>query len=289
VNEHPCAGRSILLIRAFLGSMSRTLGRALRLIPCFLGAVGRGVRGLLSAVFSRVGGLFGSMLRGASSVFGTLRSGVNSLLGSVFRGMGRVLRALFHIVTSILGGVCGVMARGFHVLRDTVVLGGVGGLTPSERRGKNQRGSQNDSDACPLCSHAPGGYTAFCWTDKGRLVQTGDRLWRDACFSSLIRRCLLKYNFRLGDNTARTEVWSKKSLSIEAVMIGGPAGSPYPGSPIALSFLCVLASLFVRARVYAKRRRDGITVPQNRVVDGIVAVCFALFTASVFWTMWINR
>jgi hypothetical protein len=93
-----------------------------------------------------------------------------------------------------------------------------------------------------------------------------------------------------GPPTIRPEakIRSAKWLNIADVMISGQVGLQYPGTPIALSFLCLLVSIFVRATKYANRRRHGNTAP-TKAVDGIVAISFVLFVTAVLWTTWTHR
>lgn len=68
----------------------------------------------------------------------------------------------------------------------------------------------------------------------------------------------------------------------------GPVGSPYPGTPIALAFLGLLAAVFVRSKLSASSRIRA-AVGQRDWAFVLVIVMAALFILVVLWTMWTHR
>ena len=71
--------------------------------------------------------------------------------------------------------------------------------------------------------------------------------------------------------------------------MAGPVGSEYPGTPIALSFLCLLVTLLLRSRSYANSRRRGISGPQDRITNMAVAAMVALNVLVILWAIWTHR
>lgn len=69
----------------------------------------------------------------------------------------------------------------------------------------------------------------------------------------------------------------------------GPVGSPYPGTPIVVAFLCFIAAVFGKAVISERRRREGIIDQRGWVADLIVGVTAVLFVSVVIWAKWNHR
>ena len=71
--------------------------------------------------------------------------------------------------------------------------------------------------------------------------------------------------------------------------MSGPVGSPYPGTPIASAFLCLLVAAFFRSALFARRRRTGVVGRWDSVADTIAVVMAVLFVLVVAWVIWSHR
>lgn len=69
----------------------------------------------------------------------------------------------------------------------------------------------------------------------------------------------------------------------------GPAESAYPGTPIALAFLCVMAAVLLRSVFYARNRRLGAKVEANSWLNAVVIAAVALLFLVVLWAMLLHR
>jgi hypothetical protein len=72
----------------------------------------------------------------------------------------------------------------------------------------------------------------------------------------------------------------------------GPVGSPYPGTPIALSCLGFIAAGIVSHVLSARETSRGVTHQRGwvaAVAAAIVHVMAAVVFLSIAWTMWTHR
>jgi hypothetical protein len=69
----------------------------------------------------------------------------------------------------------------------------------------------------------------------------------------------------------------------------GPIGSAYPGTPLVLAFLCLLAAAFFRSTLAARRRRTGVIGRWDSAADTIAVVMALLFVLVVAGVIWSHR
>lgn len=69
----------------------------------------------------------------------------------------------------------------------------------------------------------------------------------------------------------------------------GPIGSPYPGTPIALAFICFLIAVGVRSALLRRSRTDGTPGRPHRGADALVTATAIAFVAVVLWVALVSR
>ena len=71
-------------------------------------------------------------------------------------------------------------------------------------------------------------------------------------------------------------------------ILGGPIGSPYPGTPIALAFVCLLVAAGVRLALLRRSRTYGTPGRPHRGADALVTVAAIVFVVVVLWVSLVN-
>ena len=72
------------------------------------------------------------------------------------------------------------------------------------------------------------------------------------------------------------------------VILVGPIGSPYPGTPIALAFVCLLIADGVRLALLRRSRTYGTQGRPHRGADALVTAAAIVFVAVVLWIALVN-
>ena len=66
-------------------------------------------------------------------------------------------------------------------------------------------------------------------------------------------------------------------------ILAGPIGSPYPGTPIALAFICFLIAVGVRLALLRRTRTYRTPGRPHRGADAFVTATAIVFVAVVLW------
>jgi hypothetical protein len=72
-------------------------------------------------------------------------------------------------------------------------------------------------------------------------------------------------------------------------MLMGPIGSPYPGTPIVVAFVCFLIAVGVRSALLRRGARYGTPGRPHRGANVIVTVAAIAFVAVVLWVALTRR
>jgi hypothetical protein len=72
-------------------------------------------------------------------------------------------------------------------------------------------------------------------------------------------------------------------------MIGGPIGSGYPGTPVAIIMVAFCALLFGRSVLSVFRRRRDDAIRQGYGADVVVAIIAAYLFVMMLWAILIHK
>jgi hypothetical protein len=68
-----------------------------------------------------------------------------------------------------------------------------------------------------------------------------------------------------------------------------PVGAPYPGTPIVLAILGLMAAAGVRLSIMGRARREGIVRRWDRVGDSLLTFMVVVCIVVIVWSMWTHR
>ena len=71
-------------------------------------------------------------------------------------------------------------------------------------------------------------------------------------------------------------------MLIVAILVG-PVGSPFPGIPIALAFVCLLIAVGVRSALLRRSHTFGTPGRPHRGADALVTAAAIVFIAVALW------
>lgn len=72
---------------------------------------------------------------------------------------------------------------------------------------------------------------------------------------------------------------------LDVAIFAGPIGSPYPGTPIALAFICFFIAVGVRLALVRRTREYGTPGRPQKGANAFVTATVILFVAVVLWVV----
>ena len=72
------------------------------------------------------------------------------------------------------------------------------------------------------------------------------------------------------------------------ISMGGPVGSPYPGTPVMVVFVLFLAFVIGKCVLLAYRRRQDVTTREVWQAPLAVAIMATFLLASALWAVWVH-